>query len=210
MTRDEALSVLGLPPDATREDITVAYRELAQMMHPDKYGDNKRLRDRAEQQMRSINQARDVLLKGAGAARSASTRSASSRSTSAATETRSSSARAGATRDSRPRYSAASAAARAQAAETARLTVVAQLRTLREQRRRAMTMTAGGLLGMLICSRFRGMLRTLGFPICSTFAVWGIVDLVSTTGQINVLKVRARELMQERDAARAAAGEKTS
>ena len=64
MTRDEALSVLGLKPDASRDQITIAYRELVQMLHPDKYGDNKRLRARAEQQMRAINEARVVLLKG--------------------------------------------------------------------------------------------------------------------------------------------------
>ena len=69
MTRDEALNVLGLAAGASREEISAAYRELAQMLHPDKYGDNKRLRARAEQQMRAINEARDVLLKGARSSR---------------------------------------------------------------------------------------------------------------------------------------------
>ncbi len=64
MTRDEALNVLGLQPGATREEVNVVYRELAQMLHPDKFGGNKRLRERAEQQMRRINEARDTLLKG--------------------------------------------------------------------------------------------------------------------------------------------------
>ena len=62
MTRDEALSVLGLKSGATRDEVRLAYRELAQMLHPDKFGSNKRLRERAEQQMRAINEARDVLL----------------------------------------------------------------------------------------------------------------------------------------------------
>ena len=64
MTREEALGVLGLGADAGRDEISAAYRELAQMLHPDKFGENKRLRARAEQQMRRINEARDVLLKG--------------------------------------------------------------------------------------------------------------------------------------------------
>ena len=184
MTRDEALSVLGLSSDAGREDITAAYRELAQMLHPDKYGDSKRLRERAERQMRSINEARDVLLKGA--------RSASS---CAADPSR-------VDRNTRLR---AAAAARAQAAETARLTVVAQIRTLSENRRRAVTFLIIGLIGMLIASRMRGTLRMLGFPICSTLAIWGVVDIVNATGQLGVLRRRVRELQSDRDAARAVA-----
>lgn len=62
MTRAEALSALGLEEGATAEDVRLAHRELAQMLHPDKYEGNKRLRARAEQQMRSINEARSVLL----------------------------------------------------------------------------------------------------------------------------------------------------
>ena len=184
MTRDEALSVLGLTSDAGREDIIAAYRELAQMLHPDKYGDSKRLRERAERQMRSINEARDVLLKGA--------RRASSRATTASQDDR----------DARLR---AAAAARAQAAETARLTVVAQMRTLGESSHRAFTFLVIGLIGMLISSRMRGSLRLLGFPICSTLVVWGIVDIVNASGQLGVLRKRARELQSDRDAARAVA-----
>lgn len=184
MTREEALSVLGLSADAGREDITAAYRELAQMLHPDKYGDSKRLRERAERQMRSINEARDVLLKGV--------RQTSSHATAASHDDH----------DARLR---AAAAARAQAAETARLTVVAQIRTLGESRSRAVTFLVIGLIGMLISSRMRGSLRLLGFPICSTLAVWGVVDIVNATGQLGVLRRRARELQSDRDAARAVA-----
>ena len=183
MTRDEALSVLGLSADAGRDDITAAYRELAQMLHPDKYGDSKRLRERAERQMRSINEARDVLLKNA---RCTSSRSATSQGD----------------HDARLR---AAAAARAQAAETARLTVVAQIRTLGETRSRAVTFLIIGLLGMLVTSRMRGSLRMLGFPICSTLVIWGVVDMVNATGQLGVLRRRARELQSDRDAARSVA-----
>ena len=35
MTREEALTALGLEGDATQDEITAAYRELAQMLHPD-------------------------------------------------------------------------------------------------------------------------------------------------------------------------------
>ena len=57
MTREEALTALGLESGATQEEIAAANRELAQMLQPDKYGKSKRLRERAEQQMRVINEA---------------------------------------------------------------------------------------------------------------------------------------------------------
>ena len=187
MTRAEALSVLGLTSSASPEDISLAYRELAQMLHPDKYGDNKRLRDRAERQMRSVNEARDVLLKESHQDRSSSA---------------SGSTAYGSSHDARLR---AAAAARAQAAETARLTVVAQIRTLSESRSRAVTFLVIGAIGTLVASRMRGTLRFVLFPICSTLAVWGVVDIVNVTGQLGVLRRRARELQSDRDAARSVA-----
>lgn len=187
MTQDEALSVLGLKPGATRDEIQIAYRELAQMLHPDRFPDNAKLRARAEAQMRAVNEARDVLLKGAGRGRSASR------------------ARSGAgTGASRPRTTADiafEAEARAHAAETARLTVVGQARTLRERRRGmgSLAAVAGGV--MLVTSRMRGTVGTLVFSVASMLVVWGIVDVVMLTNQINVLERRARNLLRQRDAA---------
>ena len=37
----EALRALGLDSDATPEDIKVAYRETAQILHPDRFAANK-------------------------------------------------------------------------------------------------------------------------------------------------------------------------
>ena len=58
---------------------------------------------------------------------------------------------------------------------------------------------------MLVTSRMRGSLRMLGFPICSTLVIWGVVDMVNATGQLGVLRRRARELQSDRDAARSVA-----
>ena len=184
MTRDEAWQVLGLAEGASREEVSLAYRELAQMLHPDKFGENKRLRARAEQQMRRINEARDVLLKGGGRA------------------SRSGARPRGGARSGSGRGGAASANSPEQIRlETARLTVVAQARTMRE-RRRSMGMLAGGAaIVMLLCSRMRGTIGVLAFSVASMLVVWGIVDVVSLSGQISVLQKRSAELLRQRDAA---------
>ena len=186
MTRDEALSVLGLKSDASRDQIAIAYRELVQMLHPDKYGDNKRLRARAEQQMRAINEARDVLLKGARTSRRPSSATASAAS---------------------PAAIAYEATARANAAETARLSVVADARTLRERRRSMLTMAAIAAIVAFLFSRLRGGFGATIFSIGSMVAVWGVVDAALLSSQIDALQKRSRELLQARDAARKIAEE---
>lgn len=192
MTRDEALSVLGLEPGASRAEILAAYRELAQMLHPDKFGENKRLRARAEQQMKRINEARDVLLKAAGA---------SSRGGSASRREGRASA------DSSPEAILFEATARARAAETARLAVVAQLRTMRERRRSMLVMAGVAAIVAFLFLRVRGGLGAMIASIASTVAVWGVVDAVMLSSQVEALKTRSRELLQTRDAARKIAEE---
>lgn len=192
MTRDEALSVLGLEPGSSRAEILAAYRELAQMLHPDKFGENKRLHARAEQQMKRINEARDVLLKAAGA---------SSRGGSASRREGRASA------DSSPEAILFEATARARAAETARLAVVAQLRTMRERRRSMLVMAGVAAITTFLFLRVRGGLGAMIASIASMVAVWGVVDAVMLSSQVEALKTRSRELLQTRDAARKIAEE---
>jgi len=54
MSRAQALDILGLAPDAQREDIIRAHRELIQKVHPDRGG--------STHLAAQINQAKDVLL----------------------------------------------------------------------------------------------------------------------------------------------------
>lgn len=62
MTRREwALKVLGLDSSATESDMRVAYRDLVAVWHPDRYSGNERLRGRAEEMMKRLNAARDIL-----------------------------------------------------------------------------------------------------------------------------------------------------
>lgn len=54
--------ILGLKEGATQEEIKKAYRELIKKYHPDQYGDNP-LKNLAEEKMREINSAYDMLTK---------------------------------------------------------------------------------------------------------------------------------------------------
>lgn len=54
--------VLGVSPDASDEEIKKAYRELARKYHPDNY-QNSPLSDLAEEKMKEVNEAYDLIKK---------------------------------------------------------------------------------------------------------------------------------------------------
>lgn len=57
--------VLGISPLATMDEVTAAYRALAQTFHPDRHvGSPEPVRQEAEQRMRAVNQAFVALKKG--------------------------------------------------------------------------------------------------------------------------------------------------
>ncbi|MBQ7871665.1 MAG: DnaJ domain-containing protein [Oscillospiraceae bacterium] len=66
--------VLGVPHGASEEEIKKAYRELARKYHPDRYVDNP-LADLAQEKMKEINEAYDILTKGGASSASQSSRS---------------------------------------------------------------------------------------------------------------------------------------
>lgn len=60
--------VLGVPENATDEQIKNAYKELVKKYHPDRYQDNP-LADLAEEKLAEINDAYDMIMKTRGAGR---------------------------------------------------------------------------------------------------------------------------------------------
>src|SRR5688572_12113969 len=57
MSQRDPYEILGVPRDASQDDIRKAYRKLAHMYHPDKTGGNKE----AETKLKEINGAYDIL-----------------------------------------------------------------------------------------------------------------------------------------------------
>src|SRR6266478_7884022 len=57
----EALDVLALRPGANSVEIKEAYRDLVKVWHPDRFGSDPGLRQKAEEKLKQINQAYAVL-----------------------------------------------------------------------------------------------------------------------------------------------------
>jgi curved DNA-binding protein CbpA len=61
MDPNQAYRVLGLKPGVSSDEVKAAYRDLAQVWHPDRFTDNARLRDKAARNLQRINDAYGVL-----------------------------------------------------------------------------------------------------------------------------------------------------
>lgn len=61
MNMMDDLKTLELEPGATEDDIKKAWRDLTKVWHPDRFGNDPELRDRAEQKLKEINTAYERL-----------------------------------------------------------------------------------------------------------------------------------------------------
>ena len=64
MRPDEALKILGVGPGATPKEVKEAYRDLVKVWHPDRFGSDPRLRQKAEEKLKEINDAYGLLQSG--------------------------------------------------------------------------------------------------------------------------------------------------
>ena len=166
MNRTEALRILGLDEDATPEDVKSAYKESAQILHPDRFATNKKLQDRATEQFKNLQEAYEFLTSGRGA-RGRSSRSASS--------------------VGRPPTAASTLEARMAGIAAARVQLVSQRDVAYDERRNGIAMTLiGGAVALLAGRRPFGILGIVA-AIASAAAVWGIVQIVSSQRTIHPL-----------------------
>jgi DnaJ domain len=62
---NEALDILGLKSGASRAEIKEAYRDLVKVWHPDRFTEDSRLRQKAEDKLKHLNRAYQTLKSGA-------------------------------------------------------------------------------------------------------------------------------------------------
>jgi hypothetical protein len=190
MTYDEALRLLGLDEDATEEDIRLAYKEMAQILHPDKYADNKRLAERATEQFKHVNEARELLL-GRSTSRRRGRSAGSARSARAGGAAAAGAAGGGSYGGGFDRASALRA--RLAGIAAARVQLTAQLDTELDRRRMGIYLTVGGAIGTLVGRVLRPLLA-----IAPVAAVWGIIQLFSSQANIKVINGHLAELERGR------------
>ena len=176
MNRSEALHLLGLDEDATPEDIKAAYKETAQILHPDRFAGNKKLAERATEQFKNLQEAYDYLTSGKGSTRTSGADTASRGSNSG-----------GSTRGT---YTAADEInARLAGIAAARTQLVAQRDTLLDQRKRGISFLFGGLIVAFLLRRFAPVAAIAGAAF-----VWGLVDFLSASSNLKGLNAQLKKL----------------
>lgn len=169
MDRDSALRALGLGSDASAADIKAAYREMAQILHPDRFAANSKLQERATEQFKNLQEAYDALTSGkASSARSGGSPSAAST----------------AHRDK---------AARLAGLAAARVQLVKQKDLALDERRNGLAMAViGGFVALAVRVRLPALLA-----IASTACVWGIIKALSAHRTVVTINEHLSELRRE-------------
>lgn len=180
MNRIEALRTLGLDEDATADDIKAAYRESAQILHPDRFASNKKLQDRATEQFKNLQEAYEYLTSGRGSRAADGAKTTSAR-------------QAGHT----PHTSEGNLEARLAGIAAARVQLVKQRDVATDERRNGIALAViGGIVALVTGRRPFGVLGVVA-AIASAATVWGIVQFVSSQRTIGTLDEHLERLNQE-------------
>ena len=171
MNRNEALRILGLDADASAEDIKAAYRETAQILHPDRFAGNKNLQE-----------AYDVLMgkRVAGNSARAAGRAAAS-----------GSSRQGGLSEERE------IEARLAGIAAARVQLAAQRDAFGDERRNGLGFLVVGAIVALVCGRRPTGLFLAVTGLATAAAIWGAVQVISSQRSISALDARLSELGEE-------------
>ncbi len=172
MNRIEALHTLGLDEGASPEEIKAAYKESAQILHPDRFASNRKLQDRATDQFKHLNEAYEYLTNGRGSkgsAVSSASRASSFRNTEAYVE------------------------AQLAGLTAARTQLVSQCDAVYDERRNACVMIGLGVVAALLLRRF---LPAAG--LASMFIIWGIVNFIGSLGNLRALNDNIQQIDLQR------------
>lgn len=170
MNRIEALRILGLDEDATLEDVKTAYKEMAQILHPDRFASKKKLQDRATEQFKTLQEAHDFL-----------------------TGDKQGSTRGRGVSQQNHHYSPSNEyEARLAGIAAARIQLIAQRDMVLDERRNALII---GIIGAVIALFLRRI--PAGLALGSTAVVWGVVKLISAQSTIKNLDEHIRRLNEE-------------
>jgi len=62
--RSECYELLGVAPGASAEELKAAHRDLVKVWHPDRFSHDPRLQQKAQEKLKAINEAYDLLISG--------------------------------------------------------------------------------------------------------------------------------------------------
>ena len=185
MNRLEALHILGLGDDATPEEIKTAYKETVQILHPDKFANNKKLQDRATEQFKNLQAAYEYLTSGKGAKAKRAGAGSAGRSGAA------SAASGGLDPETEIRARLAGIAA-------ARAQLVAQRDAASDERRNGLVMAGLGAVAALLTFRRPFGLFGLVAAAGTAAVVWGIVQVISAGKTVDTINEHLRKLGAEK------------
>ena len=180
MNRKEALRILGLDEDASADDVKAAYRECAQILHPDRFASNKRLQERATEQFKTLQEAYEYLTSGKGRRSGSRASAGGSRAEGSHTHSRESELE-----------------ARLAGIAAARVQLVAQRDATLDERRNGLIMVGlGGIVALFASRRPFGLFGVVA-AIATAAAVWGIVQVISAVSRLSSLDEHLEKLTAE-------------